>query len=161
MQLGMTEILLIAVVALFVIGPRQLPGALKRAGIYLKKFRQMTGELRRSVDDAIREAELEEATNTAKALRNVGNLKQEVASRLSKSIDPERELEQAMNLEPSIEQAGDDSNATSEEVEVTSKVNRRETKPVDPVFEQIMARKKAREEREAEEANDTSDSKNA
>lgn len=55
-----SELLLVAVVALLVIGPKDLPLALRTAGKWLGKARRMSGHFRAGVETMIREAELAE-----------------------------------------------------------------------------------------------------
>jgi sec-independent protein translocase protein TatB len=59
-EIGGTELLLIAVVALLVIGPKELPNALRTLGRYTGKARAMTRHLRSGFDEMMRQAELEE-----------------------------------------------------------------------------------------------------
>jgi|HubBroStandDraft_1064217.scaffolds.fasta_scaffold00077_35 sec-independent protein translocase protein TatB len=55
-----TELMVIGAVALVVIGPKDLPKALKTAGLLLRRARGMAREFQNSIDDMIREADLEE-----------------------------------------------------------------------------------------------------
>jgi sec-independent protein translocase protein TatB len=55
-----SELLLVAVVALLVIGPKDLPLALRSAGRWLGKARRMSNHFRAGVETMIREAELAE-----------------------------------------------------------------------------------------------------
>lgn len=59
-EIGGTELLLIAIVALLVIGPKDLPNALRTVGRYTGKARAMTRHLRSGFDEMMRQAELEE-----------------------------------------------------------------------------------------------------
>ena len=59
-EIGGTELLLIAVVALLVIGPKELPNALRTVGRYTGKARAMTRHLRSGFDEMMRQAEMEE-----------------------------------------------------------------------------------------------------
>ena len=59
-DIGWSELLLIAVVALVVIGPKELPGALRTLGQRMTKIRRMASEFQNQFQDAIREAELAE-----------------------------------------------------------------------------------------------------
>jgi len=59
-QLGFTEFLLIAIVALVVVGPRELPGMLRKAGSWVAKARGMAREFQGAFDDMGREVELDE-----------------------------------------------------------------------------------------------------
>ena len=57
-DIGWGELLLIAVVALIAIGPKELPGALRTLGQWTGKIRRMAGEFQQQFQDAMREAEL-------------------------------------------------------------------------------------------------------
>jgi sec-independent protein translocase protein TatB len=55
-----SEMLLTAIVAIVVIGPKDMPLALRTAGRWLGKMRRMSSHLRTGFEAMIREAELEE-----------------------------------------------------------------------------------------------------
>jgi sec-independent protein translocase protein TatB len=55
-----SELLLIGVVALVFIGPKELPGVLRMAGQWMAKVRRMASEFQSQFQDAMREAELAE-----------------------------------------------------------------------------------------------------
>jgi sec-independent protein translocase protein TatB len=59
-DLGWSEILLIGTVALIFIGPKDLPKALRVAGFWVRKARTLSREFQSSIDQMIREAELDE-----------------------------------------------------------------------------------------------------
>jgi sec-independent protein translocase protein TatB len=59
-EIGGTELLLVAIVALLVIGPKDLPNALRTLGRYTGKARAMTRHLRAGFDEMMRQAEMEE-----------------------------------------------------------------------------------------------------
>jgi sec-independent protein translocase protein TatB len=54
------ELLVIAVVALVVIGPKELPGMLRSWGKWMAKARGMAAEFRGHVDEMVRQSELDE-----------------------------------------------------------------------------------------------------
>lgn len=59
-DVGMDEMLVIAVVAIVVIGPKDLPLALRTVGRWTAKVRKVSGHFRSGIDTMIREAELAE-----------------------------------------------------------------------------------------------------
>jgi sec-independent protein translocase protein TatB len=59
-DLGWSEILLIGVVALVFIGPKDLPKAMRLAGYWVRKARSLSREFQSSIDQMIREAELDD-----------------------------------------------------------------------------------------------------
>jgi sec-independent protein translocase protein TatB len=59
-DIGWDEMLLTAVMAIIVIGPKDLPMALRTAGRWIGKIRKVSGHFRSGIESMIREAELEE-----------------------------------------------------------------------------------------------------
>jgi sec-independent protein translocase protein TatB len=63
-DIGYSELLLIAVVALIVIGPKDLPRVMRTVGQWVGRARGMARHFRSGVDTMMREAELEEMEKT-------------------------------------------------------------------------------------------------
>jgi len=59
-DIASTELLLIAVVALLVIGPKDLPRVMRTVGQWMGRARGMARHFRSGIDAMVREAELEE-----------------------------------------------------------------------------------------------------
>lgn len=59
-DIGATELLVIVIVAVIVIGPKDLPLALRTAGRWIGKIRRVSGHFRTGIETMIREAEMEE-----------------------------------------------------------------------------------------------------
>ncbi len=59
-DVGFDEMILIAIVAIVVIGPKDLPLALRTVGRWVAKVRRVSGHFRSGIETMIREAELEE-----------------------------------------------------------------------------------------------------
>ena len=59
-DIGWTEILILATVSLFVIGPKEIPKFLGYIGKMIAKVKGVTRELQETVDDAIQNSELED-----------------------------------------------------------------------------------------------------
>src|SRR5581483_9362503 len=57
-DISWTEFLLIGIVALIVIGPKELPGVLRTLGQYTRKVRGMAAEFQSQFQEAMREAEM-------------------------------------------------------------------------------------------------------
>jgi sec-independent protein translocase protein TatB len=58
LDIGWSELVVIAVVALVVIGPKELPAALRTVGGMLTKLRRMAGDFQGQFQQAMKEAEL-------------------------------------------------------------------------------------------------------
>ena len=59
-DIGADELLLTAIVAIVVIGPKDMPRALRVAGRWVAKMRRMSNAFRSGFENMVREAELEE-----------------------------------------------------------------------------------------------------
>jgi len=57
-DISWTEFLLIGVVALIVIGPKELPGVMRTLGQYTRKIRGMAADFQNQFQEAMREAEM-------------------------------------------------------------------------------------------------------
>lgn len=59
-DIGASELLMIVIVAVVVIGPKDMPMALRTAGRWIGKMRRVSSHFRSGIDAMVREAELEE-----------------------------------------------------------------------------------------------------
>ncbi|MBB5572383.1 MULTISPECIES: Sec-independent protein translocase protein TatB [Rhizobium] len=78
-DVGWSELLVIAVVALVVIGPKELPTTLRTIGKMTSRARKVAGEFRAQFDEAMREAELDDVRQTisdAQKLNPVNSLRE-------------------------------------------------------------------------------------
>ena len=89
-DIGWSELVVIAVVALIAIGPKELPAVLRTVGQYMGQIRRMASEFQGQFQEAMREAEMadlkksvDEMTDAAKGLADfdpLGPVKSEVES---------------------------------------------------------------------------------
>lgn len=80
-QFGFLELMLIAIVALIVVGPNDLPRLMRSAGQFVAKARRMAGEFTAAFDQMARESEMEEMRKEIEALKKnnpVADLKKEI-----------------------------------------------------------------------------------
>jgi sec-independent protein translocase protein TatB len=89
-QLGFTEFLLIAIVALVVVGPRDLPGMMRKVGGWVAKARGMAREFQGAFDDMGREVELDELRKEIEAIKNANPIA-DIADDLNKTEDEMRD----------------------------------------------------------------------
>lgn len=69
-DLGWSELLLVAVLAIVFIGPKDLPRVMRTLGQYVGKARAMAREFQNSFEDLARESELEELRKQVADLRD-------------------------------------------------------------------------------------------
>jgi len=63
-DIGWSELLVIAVVALIAIGPKELPGVLRMIGQWMGKARRMASDFQGQFNEAMREAEMADIKKT-------------------------------------------------------------------------------------------------
>ena len=89
-DIGWSELLVIAVVALIAIGPKELPGVLRSVGMWMGKIRRMASDFQNQFNEAMREAEM-------------ADLKQQVET-LTSGFDPietaRKEIQDAVEDKP-------------------------------------------------------------
>jgi len=90
-DLGMSELLLIGVVALVVIGPKDLPKALRVAGYWIGKARTLSREFHSSFEQMIREAELHEMRQELKKATEI-----DLDKEFRQTIDPTGSLAESL-----------------------------------------------------------------
>ena len=81
------ELLVIAIVALVVIGPKELPGLLRTWGKWMAQARSMAAEFRGHVDEMVRQSELDEVKK---------QLESSTGALDFKSLDPTKEIKGAI-----------------------------------------------------------------
>lgn len=91
--IGGGELILIAVVALVVVGPKDLPKLLRQLGRFVGKMRRMADEFRTSFEDMARQSELDDLRKEVDALRagklgleDVGHQMKALESDISSSL---------------------------------------------------------------------------
>lgn len=67
---GFSEMFVVAVIALIVVGPKDLPVMMRRAGQFMGRLRAMASEFRASFDDMARQSELDDLRKEVEALRS-------------------------------------------------------------------------------------------
>src|SRR5581483_10722580 len=79
-DISWSEFLLIGVVALIVIGPKELPAVMRTLGQWTRKVRGMASEFQNQFQEAIREAEMadlkKEVDDLAEGVKNFDPLKE-------------------------------------------------------------------------------------
>lgn len=71
LDIGWSELLVIGVVALVVVGPKELPTLLRTVGQWVGKARRMASEFQGQLNEAIREADLEDVRKSVEDLRSM------------------------------------------------------------------------------------------
>src|ERR1700760_2603709 len=94
-DIGWSEIVVIAVVALIAIGPKELPGVLRMVGQWMGKARKMAAEFQGQFQEALREAEMADLKKSFDEVREAASGFS--TSNLASSL--QRDVEKAMDIE--------------------------------------------------------------
>lgn len=111
LDIGWSELLVVAIILIVVVGPKDLPPMLRAFGKMTSNLRRMAGEFRTQFDDALKEADLDDVRKT-------------IAD--AKSLNPASSLREALNP---LRQVGEDIKADLRKVT---------TPPVTPATEPLV-----------------------
>jgi sec-independent protein translocase protein TatB len=120
-DIGWGELIVIGVVALIAIGPKELPGALRALGHWMGKIRRMAAEFQNQFQEAMREAEM-------------ADLKKQVDT-LTSSFDPietiRKDIESTVADKPPSALAAPDAGAAGTPASDVPSAYAPDAKPVD------------------------------
>jgi sec-independent protein translocase protein TatB len=99
-DLGWAEMAIIMLVALIVIGPKDLPKVARTIGQWTGKARALARDFQRSLDDMAREAELDEIK---KSIDKAGRF--DLKKSVKDMVDPEDEFDRAFDMDDKMKKA--------------------------------------------------------
>jgi sec-independent protein translocase protein TatB len=86
-DIGWQELFIVAILALIVVGPKDLPRALRTIMGLVRKARMMARDFQDGIDDVVREADLDDMKNTIENLSD-GDVNEQIQD----AIDPTGDL---------------------------------------------------------------------
>ncbi len=95
--------LVVAVVAIIVVGPKDLPGMLRTVGKSVKKIRGMAGDFQRQFDDALKEVELDGVKKSFDDVKSMNPLND-----IKDSLNPLKDIESELKEDLKDIQFNDD-----------------------------------------------------
>lgn len=110
-EIGWSELLVVALLALVVIGPKDLPRFMRMVGLWIRKARGLAREFQDSMESLAREAEFEDLRKNVESLRTANPLR-EVETSLRDDL---RGLGKPLTPPPSPPRAPHPDHATGEE----------------------------------------------
>ncbi|GHD48228.1 hypothetical protein GCM10017083_19060 [Thalassobaculum fulvum] len=114
-DIGWQEFILVALVAVVVVGPKDLPRVIRTVGQWVRKARSLASEFQGSLEEMAREAELDDVRKSIQQVSREG-----IGASIEKHVDPDGEIRR------SVEEARDSSGA--DEIEGAIEEARRDTR---------------------------------
>ena len=127
-DIGAIELLIIVIVAVVVIGPKDMPLAMRTAGRWIGKIRRVSAHFRSGIDAMVREAELEEM----QAEWNKRNA--EIMAKHPEGVRPAHDGQPAALPDPDVSKAEPPATGTANPGETDG------SKPADPQMEPEASR---------------------
>jgi sec-independent protein translocase protein TatB len=111
LDIGWPELMIIALITILVVGPKEIPRVLRTVTQIMRKVRGMASEFQSGIDELAREAELDDLKKDIEKTAS-----KDIAGDLEKSIDPTGDVTKSMReIESSFKGAQSESKATVEE----------------------------------------------
>jgi len=99
LDIGGAELLVIAVVALVVLGPKELPGAIRTVSAWTRRARDLAREFQGGLDDIAREVEIDKMKSELRASIEADELKHSIRNEfdqlgrdVERTVDPDRDV---------------------------------------------------------------------
>jgi sec-independent protein translocase protein TatB len=99
-QIGSTELLVIAAIALIVVGPKDLPMLLRKLGQFVARLRNMASDFRSSFDEMARQSELDDLRKEVAAMRDAAALEKSTIDSSMALVEDEIRAIDAATSEP-------------------------------------------------------------
>ncbi len=103
LEVGWSEILVIAIILILVVGPKELPSMLRTFGRAMTKLRSMANEFRGQFEEALKEADLDDVRQglaSAQKLNPVNSLREAMDPLRQMGQDIRTDLQKATKIDP-------------------------------------------------------------
>ena len=81
LSFGWSEIILILVIIIIVVGPKEIPNLLRQLGGFSKSLKKISREFKKSLNDIAEESDLKDVKNSISEIKNIKN-----------NLDPTKEI---------------------------------------------------------------------
>ena len=112
-DIGGWEFLLIIVLGIIIIGPKELPATVRTVGIWVRKAKDLAREFQGGLEDIAREADLDQVKDELASGLEPNSIRQEIED----AIDPEGELDDALDFDADEDDWYSDAEAEEHELE--------------------------------------------
>lgn len=95
LDIGWSELLIIAVVAILVVGPKDLPRMLRQLGNYVGKIKRTANDFKSQFDEAIKDSELDDIKSSVDEIAGANPI-EDIKSDIEESLDVDIYSDQEM-----------------------------------------------------------------
>ncbi len=111
LDIGWQELFVVAAIAVIVVGPKDLPRAISQVSKAIRKARGLARDFQNSIDDVVREAELEDLRKQVESSKNF-----DIGKELKNAVDPDDDFGDQFkdiqtDLDKTAKSLGDDGDA--------------------------------------------------
>jgi len=98
-DIGGWEFLLIAVLGIMIIGPKELPGAIRTVRAFVTKTRELAREFQSGIEEVAREAELDTLGKDLKEIADPAKVTSNFQNEIEDLVDPDGDVRDAMRYD--------------------------------------------------------------
>lgn len=99
LDIGGWEFLLIAILGIMIIGPKELPGAIRTVSMFVRRARGLARDFQSGLEEVARDAELDTLTDDIKGIAGSGDGVGNFRDELQDAVDPDGNLKEAMDFQ--------------------------------------------------------------
>lgn len=92
-DIGWQELFIVAILALIVVGPKELPRALRTVMGLIRKARMMARDFQDGIDEVVREADLDDMKNKIENLSD-----SDISEKVQEALDPTGNIAEDLNM---------------------------------------------------------------
>jgi len=98
-DIGGWEFLLIAILGIMIIGPKELPGAIRTVRAFVTKTRELAREFQSGLEEVARDAELDTLGDDLKEIVDPANVTSNFQNEIEAMVDPDGDVRDAMKYD--------------------------------------------------------------
>lgn len=99
LDIGGWEFLLIAILGIIIIGPKELPGAIRTVSMFVRRARELARDFQSGLEDVVREAELDVLTDDLKGIADPASATGGLRKELEDAVDPDGDIRDSMEFD--------------------------------------------------------------
>jgi sec-independent protein translocase protein TatB len=98
-DIGFSELVLTALVALIVFGPEKLPKAARTAGLWIGRFRRVLTDTRREIERELGADEVRRQLHNESIMKSLNETPQAIQRVLNETVETVKDIDQPKNID--------------------------------------------------------------